>query len=222
MTENYLGPTVVGSFDCFGEVWTECLRRIMESGRDVRDGDTQLRELLNVSLSATRCCADEFIDLGASADRIELMHRKYHSLETVPPYTFSYGSLFRQHEGVDQIAWLISHLREKPETKSATIGFHRPGSADLSCVSLLDCKIRSHALHMNVVFRSQNVFDSQPGNVLALAKFQLEIANALGVAVGQLTLHVLSAHIYHQDFARVKDILNHHDQQCRNFTEEAR
>lgn len=203
------GPRTVGPLDSFASGWLECLRTVMTSGRDIAgDGESSVREVLNLSVSAWSATVSDFVRAGASSERIRLMVRKYHSLEVIPPYTLSYGSLFRQHEGVDQIAWLVSRLLQKLHTKSATIGFHVPGGEELSCISLFDCKIRDEALHVNVVYRSQNIFASQPGNVIALSKFQREIAKRLRVHSGLLTLHVLSAHIYHSDFARIGEVLS--------------
>ena len=204
-------PVHVGSFDCFGDAWVECLRVTMTSGQDVVDDSEQLRELLNLTVSAETFHTADFVHLGASADRIKLMERKYHSIDVVPPYTLSYGSLFRRHEGVDQIAWLVRRLRGKMETKSATIGFHSPGHDELSCISLLDCKVRDQQLHTSAVYRSQNIFASQPGNVVALSRFQEEIAEQLDVPVGSLTLHILSAHVYHRDFFEVEAVLNSYE-----------
>jgi thymidylate synthase len=208
MNDVELGPRIVGPASCFSSAWLECLKIVMTSGRDVVDDETSLREVLNLSASAWSASSKDFVRAGASRDRITLMTRKYHSLEVVPPYTLSYGSLFRRHEGVDQIAWLVSRLRRKMQTKSATIGFHAPGSEELSCVSLFDCKVRDEALHVSVVYRSQNIFASQPGNVIALSMFQDEIADRLHVRSGLLTLHVLSAHVYHSDFAQVEEVLD--------------
>lgn len=202
-----LGPQSVGPVPCFADAWLECLRIVMRSGHDIVDGDVPLREVLNLSASAWTSSEGDFVGAGAAAERIALMIRKYHSLEIVPPYTLSYGSMFRYHDGVDQIAWLVRRLHEKMETKSATIGFHVPGDGELSCVSLFDCKIRDEVLHVNVVYRSQNIFASQPGNVVALSKFQHEIADRLGIGSGLLTLHILSAHVYHGDFARVEEVV---------------
>jgi thymidylate synthase len=205
------GAVCVGSFTCFGDAWLECLRTVMRHGHDIVDDEQRLREVVNLTVSAATCDSSDFIRYGASPDRIQLMLRKYHSLVAVPPYTVSYGSLFRRHEGVDQIAWLVSRLCGKMETKSATIGFHTPGCNELSCISLFDCKVRDHKLHVSAVYRSQNVFASQPGNVVALSRFQEEIARRLGVSVGSMTLHILSAHVYQCDFIEVEAVMNSYD-----------
>jgi thymidylate synthase len=191
--------THVGIFDTFADAWVECLRMVVRDGRDGFDEDRRLRELLNITLSAASCNYDDFVSAGADVDRMALMIRKYGAQSVLPEYRVSYGALFRDHMGVDQVSWLVRRLRSKPETKSATIGFHIPGGTELSCISLFDCKLRDQLLHVNAVFRSQNVFGSQPGNVLALSILQHELARELDVGVGTITLHILSAHIYADD-----------------------
>lgn len=176
-------------------------------GHDTMDGSRSLRELLNVSLSAHTCGVEDLLAVGADPDRIALMERKYTSLQPVPPYSMAYGTLFRRHQGIDQISTVIDRLRRKPETKQATIGFHVPGEENLSCVSLLDFKIRHGLLHTNAVYRSQNIFASQPGNAVALRHIQEEVAAALAVDPGPLTLHVLSAHVYEHDQAVAAELV---------------
>jgi thymidylate synthase len=136
------------------------------------------------------------------------MIEKYESLSVLPMYELSYGKLFRKHAGVDQIDWMVRRLRLRPEAKSATIGFHAPGDEVLSCISLVDCKLREGRLHLNAVFRSQNVFGSQPGNACALRRIQGSIADDLGVPAGALTLHILSAHIYEGDWDAANRIVS--------------
>ena len=205
--QNSFSACNLGKFDRFADAWLECLRRVVRDGHDITDDGRDLRELLNVSITAFSCTADDFIAAGASSERIALMVAKYEQQAVLPGYRIDYGSLFRAHAGVDQISWLLRKLRSKPETKSATIGFHVPGSAELSCISLVDCKLRDSLLHVNAVFRSQNVYGSQPGNVVALSRLHHRLARELQVGIGYLTLHVLSAHVYSDDLASVAALL---------------
>ncbi|MEU6673457.1 thymidylate synthase [Streptomyces sp. NPDC046925] len=194
--------------DRFADAWIFWLREIMQAGNDVTDDGERLREILNVSISAHTCRREDFIASGADEDRLNLMLAKYRSSAPVRPYTRSYGDLFTDHMAVNQVDWLVKRLRAKPETKSATIGFHIPGEDWLSCISLIDCKIRNNAMHLNIAYRSQNVLASQPGNACALRGLQEEIAAAVGVRVGALTVHIFSAHIYERDWDSARDILS--------------
>jgi thymidylate synthase len=208
-----IGPS---SSDRLCDAWLGCLSAVMTRGEDITDDGVELREMLNLTVSGDLSRAEEFIAAGASPTRIDLMVRKYHSDTIVPPYTMSYGTLFKRHEGVNQIAWLADRLRWKRETKSATIAFHLPGEKELSCISLYDAKIRDETLHTTAVYRSQNVFSSQPGNIVALSLFHQDIAARVDARVGPMTLHILSAHIYHRDFPHVERILNSNADNRRN------
>lgn len=60
---------------------------------------------------------------------------------------------------------------------------------------------------MNVVYRSQNIYWSHPGNMLALRQIQKDVADELNLKMGKVDLVVFSAHIYESDFDRVKEII---------------
>lgn len=200
--------TNIGTYENFSDAWLASMEVVLNHGNMVTDDGELLREVLNLSLSAENCRAEDLIAVGADPERLELMVFKYGSQDVLPQYKISYGKLFRDHQGVDQLDWLAEKLRAKPEAKSATIGFHIPGSSELSCISLVDCKIRDSAVHLNAVFRSQNIYSSQPGNALALARLQREIATLVGVEIGYLTLHVMSAHIFDHDIAAAQKTLD--------------
>ena len=103
---------------------------------------------------------------------------------------------------------MIDRIRNKPETKSATITLHKPGEEKLACLSMIDFKYRNRLLNMSVVYRSQNIYWSHPGNLLALHQIQTDVAQALGYELGAIELAVISAHIYKDDFIKVNKILN--------------
>ncbi len=83
-----------------------------------------------------------------------------------------------------------------------------PGEDRLTCLSLLDFKIRDNKLIMNVVYRSQNIFSSQPGNILALKNIQQNISDRLNIECGNIELVVFSAHIYEDDIESAREVLN--------------
>jgi thymidylate synthase len=189
--------------DSLGLAWLQALRLILREGQWTYDGPDRLLEVRPLIMRIGSVEEDDPI-LGdcADQDRIRLMLLKYRSCGILPGYWVSYGGLLYENDGVDQVAWVIDRLRSKPETKSATITMHRPGEVHLSCLSLLDFKQRDRELAMTAVYRSQNVFASQPGNVLALRRIQREVASQLGLRAGVFDLTALSAHIYERDLDR--------------------
>lgn len=192
-----------------GEGWLRCMSATLAEGSWTRDEDVQLLELRNVYIDMEGVSAQDpaFVELADRA-RIELMDMKYKSMSPVAHYKISYGALLRDNRGIDQLEWAIQKLKQKKESKSATIGFHTPGEEQLSCISIIDFKLRNDSLHMNSVYRSQNVYASQPGNMLALRSIQEEAAAKLGVLAGTFSLIVLSAHVYEHDLDKALDVVH--------------
>lgn len=208
-----------------GEGWKYCMEEVLEHGRFVRDEDEMLLEVLCLSLSIeTVDDSDSILLRYADPERIKLMHKKYATCDIVANYKISYGKLLYDYDGINQIDWVINKLKNKSTTKSATIAFHPPGKDVLSCLSMLDFKLRSSTLLMNAIYRSQNIWSSQPGNILSLRKIQNHIANSLGVKPGILSLFVMSAHIYEKDIQIAKstvslieeDRINAIPQECKH------
>lgn len=194
--------------ETLGKAWIEALRMIMNLGEDIWDEDVSLRELRNLYITINNISEEDIIlKEFADYDRIQLMKQKYATCGLVGDYKIDYGSYIYNNNGVDQIQWVINRLRNKAETKSATITLHKPGETMLACLSMLDFKYRNGKLDMTAVYRSQNIYWSHPGNMLALRKIQEDVAASLGWEIGKVDLVVISAHIYKSDFRRVNDII---------------
>lgn len=194
--------------DTLGKAWVEAMRMIMDLGEDIWDEEVSLRELRNLYFTIENISEEDVIlKEYADHDRIQLMKQKYATCGLVGDYKIDYGSYIYNNNGVDQIQWVINRMSNKAETKSATITLHKPGEAMLACLSMLDFKYRNGKLDMTAVYRSQNIYWSHPGNMLALRQIQQDVALALGWEIGKVDLVVISAHIYKSDFERVKEIL---------------
>ena len=95
-------------------------------------------------------------------------------------------------------------------SKSATINAPNSWAANGGkppCLSAVDFKIRESELLMTVMYRSQNVFTKQLGNVLALRDLQQTIADRVEVPAGTINLFAASAHIYEPDWETAEEIL---------------
>jgi thymidylate synthase len=193
-----------------GVAWLQAMELILQKGRWIQDGPQRLLEVRPLILRIASVDDDDpIITASADRDRIELMLRKYRSCDILPQYKISYGRLLYDNDGVDQIDWVVNRLQDKPETKAATIALHRPGEAEPSCLSLLDFKLRDDQVAMTAVYRSQNVFASQPGNVLALRHVQCDVATRVRLKAGTFDLFALSAHIYESDIERAQRVGSH-------------
>lgn len=194
-----------------GEAWLDSLYVVLHKGNWIKDGPDNLLEVCNLYIAISSVSDDDpIISRYADKSRIDLMRVKHRSCQIVHNYKVSYGKLLYDNAGVNQIDWVIDRIRNKPETKSATISLHHPGDDYLSCLSLLDFKLRNGCLNITAVYRSQNVFGSQPGNVLAILEIHRHVAKQLGVQVGEFCLALLSAHIYERDIEKAGRI-------CKDF-----
>ena len=191
-----------------GKAWLAAMQMVMQKGRDIWDEDVPLREIQNLYLTIDRIDeTDSILAKYADKDRITLMKKKYVTCGLVGDHKIDYGSYIYNNNGVNQIEWLIKRIKNKPETKSATITLHRAGEKMLACLSMLDFKYRENMLDMTVIYRSQNIFWSHPGNMLALHNIHQDVATALGYKLGKIELIIISAHIYTSDFEKVNAIL---------------
>ena len=194
--------------ETLGNAWLTAMKMIMKNGENILDDTVKLKEIRNLYITINNIDdADPILLKYADHDRIKLMKEKYATCGLVGDYKIDYGSYIYNNNGINQIDWVINRLKNKPETKSATITLHKPGEEQLACLSMIDFKYRNDHLDMTVVYRSQNVFWSQPGNLLALHNIQSDVANSLGYNIGKIELVVISAHIYSSDFEQVKIIL---------------
>lgn len=199
--------TVIKS-QTLGEAWLGAMKVIMQKGEDIYDEDVSLREIRNLYITINQIDdLDPVLLKYADPKRINLMKKKYATCGLVGNYKVDYGSYIYNNNGVNQIDWIINRIKKKPETKSATITLHKPGEELLSCLSMIDFKYRNGNLDMTIVYRSQNVFWSQPGNLLALREIQKDVASSLDFKIGKIELVIVSAHIYESDFEKVDRIL---------------
>lgn len=196
-------------YSSLGDAWIGCMSLIINDGVWAMDAQQKLIERRNVSICISSISEqDAIIEKYANQERITLMRKKHESQDILSPFVVSYGKALYCNQGVDQIDHLIKQLREKRETKAATISLHVPGESYATCLSLLDCKIRNNSLHFTAVYRSQNVYGSQPGNLLALADIHKNIAVETNASLGTFNSYVISAHIYESDIVAAQEIIH--------------
>jgi len=191
-----------------GKAWLQSMKLAIQEGEDIYDDDRKLKEIRNLYVSLDDVNEeDPILNKYADKKRIQLMKEKYSTCGLVGDYKIDYGSYIYNNNGINQMEWLKNRILNKPETKSATITLHRPGEDMLACLSLIDFKLRNDRLHMTVVYRSQNIFSSQPGNMIALQHIQEDLAKDISSAVGKIELVVMSAHVYEENYEEAINIL---------------
>lgn len=204
----YFDSPLTFNVKSIGECWIKSMNTVLNEGNEVLDDDKKLIERCNICISISSLeSIDEIIEKYADKERIALMIKKYNSCSILNQYKISYGKFLYDYDGINQIDWLKKKLKNRSFTKSATIALHPPGNDILSCLSMIDLKLRDHKLNMNCVYRSQNIFASQPGNLIVMKDILKDISEYLNVELGNIYLYIFSAHIYEENIEQAKSII---------------
>jgi thymidylate synthase len=193
-----------------GECWQKCVEDVLRHGQRHHDENVGIYEVLGLCVEIVNPSSeDEFIASIGDRKVIEKMLKKFSKGVVMEDRPFTYGQLIYNMNGIDQFNWMLRRLRNKPETKSATISLMPPGLDDLNlpCLITLDAKIRNGMLHLQFFFRSQNVFGRQYANLLALASLHERLALESGYSIGSMKGYIASAHIYEYDLADARELV---------------
>lgn len=194
-----------------GECWINSIQYVVDNGNKHYDEDIKIKEVLGLNVEIKKpCFTDEIVNKFGDKNVIKRTLEKFSKGVIMSDRPFTYGECIYNKNGVNQFEWLVKRLKNKKETKSATICLLTEGVEDsnLPCLTTIDIKIRENKLILQFFFRSQNIFGRQYANLLALAKLQFDLADRLSVEVGVLKGYVSSAHIYEYDFVEAKMIVS--------------
>ncbi len=187
--------------------WLKCLSWIIEHGNQVYDGNVELKEYVSFLLDiADASQSDMFVE--------SLWEQPYSNHQQIKIKQFDYRSRLLNYDGINQLDSIRHRLLNKPEAKSATAVTMMPGSdvEQVPCLISIDFKIRDSRLITQAFFRSQDVWNKQPLNLLFLKEMASLLADGLKVQIGAVKLYIASAHIYQKDFRDViKFIKENHE-----------
>ena len=199
-----------------GECWRKCVQVVLKRGHSHKDEDVAIRELLGLSVEIENPSSEDgFIKKAGDPKVIAKMLGKFSKGVVMADRPFTYGQLIYDMNGVDQFEWMLRRLRDKPETKSATISLLTPGLdvPNLPCLSVLDAKIRNGEVHLQFFFRSQNIFGRQYANLIALSQLHEDLARRSGCELGTMKGYIASAHIYEYDLTDAQKLAENREVQ---------
>lgn len=123
-------------------------------------------------------------------------------------------SILTQH--FNQIQEVINKLKEKSTTRRCVISLWKP--QDVSdpyalCWTHAQLLLRRGRLDITVFFRSNDIYNAFPFNMLGIAKLQERIANDVGVRCGDFNIIIGSAHIYNKNIQASRDLIGYESPQ---------
>ena len=197
-----------------GEAWLDVAEKIVKDGQVGTYDGLAIRELiLTTHRVSNPRNQDKLIDQLADPMRLQWMRANF----TQPAQVRELGGadsyatrLYNyDHQGIDQIAWVIERLRDDASSRSATITTFQPltDTTYIPCVSLLDFYVQNDRLNLVVYAHSIDFGTKGFENLVELAYVQEQVAESLAIEIGHLTLIVKSAHIYEADVEGMKGVL---------------
>lgn len=116
----------------------------------------------------------------------------------------AYGPRMFGRRPNDQLARVISSLKNKPDSRQAVVQlFDRRDMleyhSDIPCTCTLQFVIRDQRLHMLTSMRSNDAWLGLPHDVFAFTMIQELVARSLGVELGEYRHSVGSLHLYERD-----------------------
>lgn len=186
--------------------WETLVKRVMQKGSEIKDERGSLTlELRNTVVTMNRPLELE-IPKGYfwSGEKLEIYAEQFLS-DDKQGFVYTYGNRLRKHfEGIDQIGEAIRRLKNCKESRRAiSVTWDPPTdtqSEEVPCMILVDFKIREGKLHTTGLWRSHDIYGAWFPNAVGLTHLSRYVAGEVGVEVGSLTIHSISAHIYQVNF----------------------
>jgi thymidylate synthase, methanogen type len=207
--------------------WKKLVEKIMRDGREIRDERGSLtREVMNtvVTIKKPLGKSDDFYHIRrGSLLNIKVPEGYFWSGEKLEKYSeqflsgdrkgfvYTYGNRLRAHFGVDQLDEAIRRLKNCTESRRATMVTWDPpedtASDEVPCMILVDFKIRDGRLFTTALWRSHDIYGAWFPNAVGLAYLADHVAAEVGVEVGHITIHSISAHIYEVNFKEAEEVI---------------
>ncbi len=112
---------------------------------------------------------------------------------------------------VNQIELLIQKLQKSPHTRRAQAITWRPYSdlitEDPPCLQRLYFRVKHNKLMLQTTWRSRDLFKAWEANVNAMIRIQKQVADRIGIDVGEYVEFINSLHIYGRDIQEVTKLL---------------
>jgi thymidylate synthase len=186
--------------------WETLVKRVMQKGSEIKDERGSLTlELRNTVVTMKRPLELEIPDgYFWSGEKLEIYAEQFLS-DDKQGFVYTYGNRLRKHfAGIDQIGEAIRRLKNCKESRRAiSVTWDPPTDTqqeEVPCMILVDFKIREGKLHTTGLWRSHDIYGAWFPNAVGLTHLSKYVAGEVGVEVGSLTIHSISAHIYQVNF----------------------
>jgi thymidylate synthase len=186
--------------------WEALVKRVMKNGSEIKDERGSLTMEIRNTVVMVKKPLELEIPKGYfwSGEKLEIYAKQFLS-DDQQGFIYTYGNRLRKHfQGIDQINVAINRLKNCNESRRAiSVTWDPPTDTreeEVPCMILVDFKIREGKLHTTGLWRSHDIYGAWFPNAVGLTRLAQYVAGEVGVEVGTLTIHSISAHIYQVNF----------------------
>jgi thymidylate synthase len=192
--------------------WETLVKKVIKKGVEIEDERGSLtKELLN-----TVVMVKNPLDIEApkgyfwSGEKLEKYAEQFLSNDR-QGFVYTYGNRLRKHfDDIDQIQEAIKRLKNFKESRRAISVTWDPTvdtkNNEVPCMILVDFKVRDGKLNTTGLWRSHDIYGAWFPNAVGLSHLAQYAAKEVGVEVGTLTIHSISAHIYEVNFEEAERV----------------
>jgi thymidylate synthase len=195
--------------------WESLVKRIMKDGVLITDERGSVtREILNTIVNVKNPLDSEspkgYFWTGEKLDK----YSEQFLSKDKQGFIYTYGNRLRAHfDNIDQIQEAIKRLNNFKESRRAISITWDPTvdtkNDEVPCMMLVDFKIRDGKLHTTGLWRSHDIYGAWFPNAVGLSNLTKYVAGEVGMEVGMLTIHSISAHIYEVNFEEAERVNSH-------------
>jgi len=205
------------------DAWKNILKLIMEQGDEVKDEhDLVIRELLNVIVTVQDPANSKPPEGYSSVEKFRRYEKQFLDVENHVD-GINYGKRLREHFGfklgkniysvkVDQVESVLNRLKKCETTRRATLTVFDPSidqyQDEIPTMIMMDFKIRKNRLYTTAVWRSHDIYKTWIPNFFGLKGLSKYLTENLGIKIGPIIVHSVSAYVYKSNFNDVEKIIN--------------
>ena len=205
------------------DAWKNILKLIMEQGDEVKDEhDLVIRELLNVIVTVQDPANSKPPEGYSSVEKFRRYEKQFLDVENHVD-GINYGKRLREHFGfklgkniysvkVDQVESVLNRLKKCETTRRATLTVFDPSidqyQDEIPTTIMMDFKIRKNRLYTTAVWRSHDIYKTWIPNFFGLKGLSKYLTENLGIKIGPIIVHSVSAYVYKSNFNDVEKIIN--------------
>lgn len=186
--------------------WETLVKRIMSKGVEITDErGSKTKEILNTIVSIQDPLDSESpAGYFWTGEKLDKYSEQFLSSDK-QGFIYTYGNRLREHfDGIDQIDEAIKRLKNFKESRRAISITWDPTvdtkNDEVPCMMLVDFKLRDGKLNTTGLWRSHDIYGAWFPNAVGLTNLASYVAGEVGVEVGTMTIHSISAHIYEVNF----------------------